>query len=185
MYPLHGNFEMGTSRSARRLNCGNRADWVSHTRAIPPSFNSGWQVNSFPRAFSLPSRNGAIPRGKIDPFPGFPTGSAGSYITDGHLYISNSALRPASFESSIVWLFDLPGIQICWLQTSHRLNDCYIKAMTAYDCLSISMGEHFRKERKKTTNNKTTRIFYLTQQNINSDNYPKIFRYRRTIITVK
>lgn len=89
----------------------------SHTRAIPPSFNSGWQVNSFPRAFSLPSRNGAIPRGKIDPFPGFPTGSAGSYITDGHLYISNSALRPASFESSIARLFDLPGIQICWLWT--------------------------------------------------------------------
>lgn len=32
-----------------------------------------------------------IPRGKIDPFPGFPTGSGGSYITDGHLYISNPA----------------------------------------------------------------------------------------------
>lgn len=127
MYPLHGNLEMGTRRSARRLNCGNRADWVSHTRAIPPSFNSGWQVNSFPRAFSLPSRNGAIPRGKIDPFPGFPTGSAGSYITDGHLYISNSALRPASFESSIARLFDLPGIQICWLRTSYRLNGCYVR----------------------------------------------------------
>lgn len=36
-----------------------------------------------------------IPRGKIDPFPGFPTGSGGSYITDGHLYISNlAAPRP-------------------------------------------------------------------------------------------
>lgn len=64
------------------------------------------------------TRNGVIPRGEIDPFLGFPTGSVGSYITEGHLYISNSALRSTSFESSTVWLFDLLKIQICWLPTS-------------------------------------------------------------------
>lgn len=89
----------------------------------------------------------AIPRGKIDPFPGFPTGSAGSYITDGHLYISNSALRPTSFESSIARLFDLPGVQICWLRTSHRLNDCYVRTLWLGVC-RLSW-EHFRKEKKK------------------------------------
>jgi len=39
------HLEMGTGRSAGRLNCGNRADRVSlsraRARAIPPSFNSG------------------------------------------------------------------------------------------------------------------------------------------------
>ena len=39
MYPFRGisKWESG----GLHLNCGNRADWVSHTRAIPPSFNSG------------------------------------------------------------------------------------------------------------------------------------------------
>ena len=78
----------------------------SHTRPTRPSFNSGWQVNSFP-----PRRDAAIPRGKIDPFPGFPTGSGGSYITDGHLYISNPALRPGSSELPVALAFDLLGIQ--------------------------------------------------------------------------
>lgn len=41
----------------------------------------------------------AIPRGKIDPFPGFPTGSTGSYITGGNLYISN----PAPYEKHPIY----------------------------------------------------------------------------------
>lgn len=64
-------------------------------------------MNSPPR----PPRGTAIPRGKIDPFPGFPAGSGGSYITDGHLYISNPALRPGSSELPVAVAFDLLGIQ--------------------------------------------------------------------------
>ena len=42
-----------------------------------PSFKSDWQVNPIFSYFSLTQSTRTIPRGKIDPFPGFPTGSAG------------------------------------------------------------------------------------------------------------
>lgn len=67
---------------------------------------------------SPPEDRAAIPRGKIDPFPGFPTGSGGSYITDGHLYISNPALRPGSSELPVALAFDLLGIQKHFLPTN-------------------------------------------------------------------